>query len=62
MLHPELVTASITYSWGWWNMPAELKDSIDAEGSAPEFYMALGLRDLSYHLTSITVSQTNILV
>ena len=53
MLHPELVTASITYSWGWWTMPAELKAPIDGLGSAPEFYMVLGLRDLSYHLTTV---------
>jgi len=53
MLHPQLVTASITYSWGWWTMPAELKEAIDSEASAPEFYMVLGLRDLSYHLTTV---------
>ena len=53
MLHPELVTASITYSWGWWTMPSELKEAIDAEATAPEFYMVLGLRDLSYHLTTV---------
>ena len=22
MLHPKVVTASITYSWGWWTMPS----------------------------------------
>ncbi|HEY2013157.1 MAG TPA: hypothetical protein VGH38_06615, partial [Bryobacteraceae bacterium] len=53
MLHPDLVTAAITYSWGWWNMPSELKEAIDPLGSAPEFYMVLGLRDLSYHLTTV---------
>lgn len=53
MLHPELVTASITYSWGWWTMPSELKEAIDPLGSAPEFYMVLGLRDLSYHITTV---------
>ena len=48
MLHPELVTASITYSWGWWT------DAFGVEGgastpmnSAPEFYMVLGLRDFA---------------
>ena len=46
MLHPNLVTAGISYSWGWWRMPAELKDAIDPVKSAPEFYMVLGLRDL----------------
>ena len=53
MFHPQLVTASITYSWGWWTMPAELTQAIDPLGSAPEFYMVLGLRDLSYHLTTV---------
>ena len=53
MLHPNLVTAGISYSWGWWRMPAELKDAIDPVKSAPEFYMVLGLRDLSYHLTTV---------
>jgi FOG: TPR repeat, SEL1 subfamily len=53
MLHPDLVTAGITYSWGWWTMPSELKEAIDPLGSAPEFYMVLGLRDLSYHITTV---------
>jgi hypothetical protein len=53
MLHPQLVAAGITYSWGWWNMPAELKEAVDPLGSAPEFYMVLGLRDLSYHITTV---------
>ncbi|MDQ6677537.1 MAG: sel1 repeat family protein [Acidobacteriota bacterium] len=53
MMHPGLVTAGITYSWGWWTMPSELKDAIDPLNSAPEFYMVLGLRDLSYHLTTV---------
>jgi hypothetical protein len=53
MIHPNLVTASITYSWGWWKMPSELNEAIDPLNSAPEFYMVLGLRDLSYHLTTV---------
>ena len=53
MLHPNLVTAGVTYSWGWWKMPSELTEAIDPLGSAPEFYMVLGLRDLSYHLTTV---------
>lgn len=53
MFNPTVVTASITYSWGWWKMPAELTEAIDPLGSAPEFYMVLGLRDLSYHLTTV---------
>ncbi len=50
--HPEIVTAAITYSWGWWTMPSELTEAIDPLKS-PEFYMVLGLRDLSYHLTTV---------
>jgi TPR repeat protein len=53
MLHPDLVTAAISYSWGWWRMPAEDHHAIDPVGSGPEFYMVLGLRDLSYHLTTV---------
>ncbi|HXB70944.1 MAG TPA: hypothetical protein VNY05_22100 [Candidatus Acidoferrales bacterium] len=53
MLHPALITAGISYSWGWWRMPSELKDAIDPLNNAPEFYMVLGLRDLSYHLTTV---------
>ncbi|MGI8989053.1 MAG: HEAT repeat domain-containing protein [Bryobacteraceae bacterium] len=53
MLHPDIVTAGITYSWGWWRMPSELSEAIDPLNSAPEFYMVLGLRDLSYHLTTV---------
>jgi hypothetical protein len=51
--HPGLVTAAITYSWGWWTMPSELTESLDAQKSAPEFYMVLGLRDLSHHITTV---------
>ncbi|HVW86223.1 MAG TPA: HEAT repeat domain-containing protein, partial [Bryobacteraceae bacterium] len=53
MLHPSLVTASIGYSWGFWRMPSETKAAIDYENHAPELYMVLGLRDLSYHLTTV---------
>jgi hypothetical protein len=53
MLNPQVVTAAISYSWGWWIMPSELKEAVDPLGSAPEFYMVLGLRDLSYHITTV---------
>lgn len=53
MMNPNVVTASITYSWGWWRMPSELTEAIDPLKNAPEFYMVLGLRDLSYHLTTV---------
>ncbi|HWB98942.1 MAG TPA: HEAT repeat domain-containing protein [Bryobacteraceae bacterium] len=51
--HPQLVTAGISYSWGWWTMPTELQKPIDGLRTAPEFYMVLGLRDLSYHITTV---------
>ena len=53
MTHPQLVTAAITHSWGFWVMPSEVKDPIDFENSAPEIYMNLGLRDLATHLTTV---------
>ena len=53
MKNPNVVTAGITYSWGWWKMPSELTEAIDPLKNAPEFYMVLGLRDLSYHLTTV---------
>jgi hypothetical protein len=52
MLNPNVITAAISYSWGWWIMPAELKEAIDPDKSA-EFYMVLGMRDLSYHITTV---------
>ncbi|MCC6367085.1 MAG: sel1 repeat family protein [Bryobacterales bacterium] len=53
MLHPDLVTAAISYSWGWWRMPSELHESFDFVNVAPEFYMVLGRRDLAHHLTTV---------
>jgi predicted esterase len=53
MTHPEVVTAAITYSWGFWVMPSELDAGIDFANSAPEIYMNLGLRDLAHHLTTV---------
>lgn len=53
MTHPKLVTAAITYSWGFWVMPSEVKEPIDFENTAPEIYMNLGLRDLATHLTTV---------
>jgi hypothetical protein len=51
--HSKLVTASITYSWGWWVMPSELTEAIDFTNSAPEFYMVLGMRDLATHIATV---------
>jgi len=53
MLHPDLITASISYSWGWWTMPSELDKPIDPVNSAPEFYMVLGMRDFTHHITTV---------
>ena len=53
MSHPGVVTASVTYSWGWWKMPSELNEPLDALNSAPEIYMVLGLRDLSHHISTV---------
>jgi hypothetical protein len=53
MTHPNVVTAAISYSWGFWVMPSELTEAIDPVNSAPEIYMNLGLRDLATHLTTV---------
>jgi hypothetical protein len=53
MTHPNIVTAAITHSWGFWVMPSEVKEPIDFDNSAPEIYMNLGLRDLATHLTTV---------
>ena len=52
VMHPNLVTAGITYSWGWWTMPPELSEALDPEKTA-QFYMVLGLRDLANHVTTV---------
>lgn len=51
--HPNLITAGITYSWGWWMMPSEVTQPIDFEKTAPEFYMVLGMRDLATHIATV---------
>jgi len=53
MFHPDLVTAAISYSWGWWAMPSEVDKPIDMLNSAPEFYMVLGMRDFTHHITTV---------
>jgi TPR repeat protein len=53
MTHPNLVTAAITYSWGWWLMNSETDKAIDPVNSAPEFYMVIGLRDYSHHIATV---------
>src|SRR5262245_4887933 len=53
MTHPDIVTAAISYSWGFWVMPAEIDAGIDFANTAPEIYMNLGLRDLAHHRTTV---------
>jgi TPR repeat protein len=53
VMHPDVVTAAISYSWGWWSMPSELEQPIDMANSAAEIYLVLGLRDLTHHLTTV---------
>ena len=53
MMHPQLVTAAIGYSWGAWLMPNELEEPIDYVNRAPEIYLTLGRRDLAHHLSCV---------
>jgi TPR repeat protein len=53
MLYPNLVTAGISYSWGWWTMPSEVERPLDMVNSAPEFYLVLGMRDFTHHITTV---------
>ena len=60
MMHPNIVTAAIMYSWGAWLMPSELQDPIDFVNSAPEIYMNLGRRDLDHHLSCVRDAYTRL--
>ena len=53
-----LITAAVTYSWGWWKIPA---DSVQAPELAPSYYMVLGMRDLLTHIQTVrdTYSRMN---
>src|SRR3954454_3613745 len=53
MLYPNLITAGISYSWGWWSMPSVIDKSLDTANSAPEFYLVLGMRDFTHHITTV---------
>ena len=53
MMHPNIVTAAIGYSWGAWLMPSEVKEPLDFVNSAPEIYLTLGRRDLANHLSCV---------
>jgi TPR repeat protein len=52
MAYPHLVAAAISYSWTWWKMPSNIDKAVDPE-KGPQFYMVLGRRDLSHHLTNV---------
>jgi TPR repeat protein len=52
-LHPDLITAGIAYSWGWWKMLPELDKPLDMLNSAPELYLVLGMRDFTHHITTV---------
>jgi hypothetical protein len=53
-----LITAAVTYSWGWWKIPA---DTVQAPDLAPSYYMVLGMRDLLTHIQTVrdTYSRMN---
>jgi TPR repeat protein len=53
MTHPNIVTASIGYSWGAWLMPSEVQEPLDFVNSEPEMYLTLGRRDLDNHLSCV---------
>jgi hypothetical protein len=60
MMHPDLVTAAIGYSWGAWLMPSEVDGPIDFVNKAPEIYLTLGRRDLANHLTCVRDAYTRL--
>jgi hypothetical protein len=60
MMHPDLVTAAIGYSWGAWLMPSEVDGPLDFVNQAPEIYLTLGRRDLANHLTCVRDAYTRL--
>ncbi len=56
--NPKLITAAVTYSWGWWKMPSDL---LNMNANAPRYYMVLGMRDLLTHIQTVrdTYSRVN---
>lgn len=60
MMHPNIVTAAIMYSWGAWLMPSELKEPLDFVNRAPEIYLTLGRRDLDNHLSCVRDAYTRL--
>ena len=53
-----LITAAVTYSWGWWKIPS---DSVQPPDKAPSYYTVLGMRDLLTHIQTVrdTYSRMN---
>lgn len=50
-----LITAAVTYSWGWWKIPA---DSVQSPDKAPSYYTVLGMRDLLSHIQTVRDTYT----
>jgi hypothetical protein len=50
-----LITAAVTYSWGWWKIPA---DSVQPPDKAPSYYTVLGMRDLLTHIQTVRDTYT----
>lgn len=48
--HPDLVCASIFYSWGFRRVPPAVND---AQHTAPEYYLNLGLKEIPTHLKEV---------
>lgn len=48
--HPNLVCASVFYSWGFRRVPPAVND---AEHTAPEYYLNLGLKEIPTHLKEV---------
>ena len=51
--HPNLITSTVTYSWGAWLFPSEINAPLDFANKAPEIYLTLGRRDLDNHLSCV---------
>lgn len=54
----KLITAAVTYSWGWWKIPSELTPTTE---HPPAYYTVLGMRDLLTHIQTVrdTYSRMN---
>jgi hypothetical protein len=45
-LRPELITAGITYSWGWWAMPSELTEPSSLKAVSLRSRVRMTMRNL----------------